>query len=60
MPEFAYVARDLSGQKKSGTITANSQHEVLTQLDSLALMPVEITASKTRRAEFAASGSVAR
>lgn len=46
MPEFAYVARDLSGQKKSGTITANSQHEVLTQLDSLALMPVEISAAK--------------
>jgi type II secretory pathway component PulF len=46
MPEFAYVARDLSGQKKTGTITANSQHEVLMQLDSLALMPVEIKASK--------------
>lgn len=46
MPEFAYIARDLSGHKKSGTITANSQHEVLTQLDSLALMPVEISAAK--------------
>ncbi len=50
MPEFAYVARDLSGQKKTGTITANSQHEVLTQLDSLALMPVEISAAKDTKA----------
>lgn len=50
MPEFAYVARDMSGQKKTGTLTANSQHEVLTQLDALSLMPVEINASKAAEA----------
>ncbi len=46
MPEFAYVARDLSGHKKSGVLTANSQHDALSQLDSLALMPVEIKVAK--------------
>lgn len=46
MPEFAYVARDLSGHKKSGMLTANSQHDVLSQLDSMALMPVEIKLAK--------------
>jgi type II secretory pathway component PulF len=46
MPEYAYVARDLSGQRKTGVISANSQHEALGQLDSLALMPVEITVAK--------------
>lgn len=46
MPEFAYIARDLSGQRKSGVISASNQHDVLSQLDSLALMPVEITAAK--------------
>src|SRR5690606_35960992 len=42
MPDFAYVARDLSGHRKTGSLSANSQHDVLTQLDSLGLMPVEI------------------
>ena len=46
MPEFAYVARDMSGQKKTGILTANSQHDVLSQLDSMALLPIEITVAK--------------
>ncbi len=46
MPEFTYVARDLSGHRKTGLLTANSQHDVLTQLDCLALMPVEIKLAK--------------
>ncbi|MEZ6134061.1 MAG: type II secretion system F family protein [Pirellulaceae bacterium] len=46
MPEFAYIARDMSGQRKTGVISANSQHDVLAQLDSLALMPVEISVAK--------------
>lgn len=50
MPEFAYVARDMSGQKKTGILTANSQHDVLSQLDSMALMPIEITVAKDANA----------
>lgn len=46
MPDFAYVARDMSGHRKTGVLTANSQHDVLSQLDSMALMPVEITVAK--------------
>ncbi len=46
MPEFAYIARDLSGHRKTGSLSANSQHEVLAQLDSLGLMPVEIKSLK--------------
>ena len=46
MPEFAYVARDMSGNKKSGILTANSQHDVLVQLDGMALLPVEIKVAK--------------
>jgi general secretion pathway protein F len=46
MPDFAYIARDLSGHRKSGTLTANSQHDVLAQLDSMALLPVEIKVAK--------------
>ncbi len=50
MPEFAYTARDLSGQKKTGVLTANSQHEALVQLDTMALMPVEITTANSAAA----------
>ena len=46
MPDFAYVARDFKGQRKTGTVTANSQREVISQLDALSLFPVEITAAK--------------
>lgn len=46
MPDFAYVARDMSGHRKTGTLTANSQHDVLSQLDSMALLPIEIKVAK--------------
>lgn len=46
MPEFAYVARDVSGQKKTGVLTANSQQDVLLQLDALNLLPTEIKVAK--------------
>ncbi len=46
MPDFAYTARDMAGHKKSGILTANSQRDVLSQLDSMALLPVEIKVAK--------------
>ncbi len=47
MPDFTYIARDMSGQKKSGVLTASNQHDVLVQLDAMALMPVEIKATQS-------------
>jgi general secretion pathway protein F len=46
LPEYAYIARDRSGQKKTGVITANSQQDVLMQLDAQSLLPTEITVAK--------------
>lgn len=46
MPDYAYTARDMSGHKKSGVLTAKSQHDVLTQLDAQSLIPVEISVAK--------------
>lgn len=46
MPDFAYVARDMKGQRKTGMLTANSQRDVIAQLDAMALFPVEVKASK--------------
>ncbi|GIW96830.1 MAG: type IV pilus biogenesis protein PilC [Pirellulaceae bacterium] len=49
MPEFAYVARDQAGQKKTGVLTANSQYDALAQLDGMALLPLEIKVAKDPR-----------
>ncbi|QDV22985.1 type II secretion system F family protein [Aureliella helgolandensis] len=46
MPDYAYVARDMRGQRKTGVLTANSQRDVLSMLDGMSLMPVEITPAK--------------
>jgi general secretion pathway protein F/type IV pilus assembly protein PilC len=46
MPDFAYVARDMKGQRKSGVLTASSQHDVLSQLDGMSLLPIEIKVAK--------------
>ncbi len=44
MPEFSYIARDASGAKTSGTITADGQHEVMTVLAGRSLFPLEVHA----------------
>jgi general secretion pathway protein F/type IV pilus assembly protein PilC len=46
LPDYAYVARDLRGHKKNGTLSANSQQDVLAQLDKLNLLPTEISLVK--------------
>jgi general secretion pathway protein F/type IV pilus assembly protein PilC len=42
VPEFVYDARATSGQRTKGTLTANSEREVLAMLDSRGLFPVSI------------------
>ncbi len=46
MPDFAYIARDLQGEKVTGTLTAGSEREVVTQLSAKSLFPVEVAATK--------------
>jgi general secretion pathway protein F/type IV pilus assembly protein PilC len=46
MPDFAYTARDTAGQKITGTISANTEREVLTQLSNKSLFPIEIASDK--------------
>lgn len=48
MPDFAYIARDLQGAKVTGTLTAGSEREVLTQLSAKSLFPVEVAAAKSK------------
>ena len=46
MPDFAYIARDSTGQKVMGTLSAATEREVLGILSGKSLFPVEVTASK--------------
>jgi len=45
MPDFAYVARDTTGQKVSGTISAASQRDAVAMLSGQTLFPLEVRAS---------------
>lgn len=42
MPEFAYVARDASGEKVTGVIDAANRREVLAALAARSLFPVQV------------------
>lgn len=50
MPDFAYIARDMTGQKVSGSLTAGTEREVLSILSGRSLFPIEVTADKTNLA----------
>ena len=54
MPDFAFTARDLTGQKITGLISASSDREVLSVLEGRSLFPVEIKAGKAAIAPGAA------
>ena len=49
MPQFAYIARNLEGQKLSGTIAAATQREAISLLSGRSLFPVEVSTEKTAR-----------
>jgi general secretion pathway protein F/type IV pilus assembly protein PilC len=46
MPEFAYIARDMSGKKTTGTVAAGNQREAIALLDAKSLFPIEVTVNK--------------
>ena len=46
MPDFAYVARDLTGQRVTGTVSATTEREVISILSGRSLFPVEVKADK--------------
>lgn len=48
MPDFAYIARDLTGQKVTGTISAATERDVLAQLGSKSLFPIQVALEDPR------------
>ena len=49
MPEFAYVARDQSGSKVTGLLSAQNERDVVNTLTGRNLFPLSITASVPKR-----------
>lgn len=58
MPDFTYEALANTGQRTTGTLTAGSEREVLTMLDSRGLFPVRIETVKKSSASSWRSGRV--
>ena len=52
MPDFAYTARNLGGEKVSGRISANSEREAINLLTGQSLFPMEVKADKARASGF--------
>jgi len=50
VPDFAYIARDATGQKVSGTLSAATEREVLGILSGKSLFPVQVSMSKASAA----------
>jgi len=46
MPDYSYTALGNTGQRSQGTLTANSEREVMTMLDARGLFPLKIEAIK--------------
>ncbi len=51
MPDFAYTARDTTGRKVTGIISAANQREVLSQLATKSLFPLSVDTSMAEAAE---------
>jgi len=44
MPEFSYIAREMSGEKVTGTVSADNQRDAMGALASRSLFPIEVSA----------------
>jgi general secretion pathway protein F/type IV pilus assembly protein PilC len=49
MPDFAYIARDTTGQRVTGTLTAATEREAITTLSGKSLFPVEVALEKQKK-----------
>jgi type II secretory pathway component PulF len=58
MPDFSYVARNLQGEKVSGSISAASEKEVVSMLSAQALFPVTVASAEKKKSGFSFGGRV--
>ena len=50
MPEFAYIARDLTGNRVEGTLAAGTEREVLASLSARDLFPLKVASAERNTA----------
>jgi type II secretory pathway component PulF len=55
MPEFAYIARDMTGQRIVGTLDAGNPRDATSQLSALNLFPIEVKAAEGKNSAAAKS-----
>lgn len=48
MPDFAYIARDLRGQRVTGTVSAGSEREAVNVISAKSLFPIEVNVDKPK------------
>ncbi len=62
MPDFAYVARDMTGRRVTGLVPAANEREAAVQLAGRSLMPIELklqrNAAESARTRFGFGGRV--
>ena len=60
MPKFDYVAREMSGKRVKGTLTANTERDVLNSLSAKSLFPVSVTSAEKSQVQFSGRVSGAK
>lgn len=60
MPEFQYIAKELSGREVAGVLTAGSEQEAVNSLSGKALFPTQITLADAEVRQQAAVGKRVR
>ena len=59
MPSFAYVARNLEGQRVTGTLSAATERDVISQLSGKSLFPLEVSSDTPQQSfSFSVGGRV--
>jgi general secretion pathway protein F/type IV pilus assembly protein PilC len=60
MPDFQYIAREMSGREVTGLLTAGSEQEVVTSLAGKSLFPTRIALAETEQKQQRAVGKKVR
>lgn len=58
MPAFAYVARNMEGQRVTGTLTAQTERDAISQLSTKSLFPLEVALDRPKKAFSLGGGRV--
>ncbi len=52
MPTFEYVAREMSGEKVTGSLSANTERDVLNTLTAKSLFPISVSSAERKQIRF--------